>query len=371
MILTSTSTIIAQASGDLPLPYPLYFDDFTSGKLFFIQDSIAPFEAFSIPYSIFAYSWSPNGNNLAIIRNNSDTRTKLLEVFNEDFHLIQQLRVMTYQNDLFHFPIAWSGNDHILLISPSDTGVPQVLRMSLNSPEEITRLTIPVVESEELVQIYWSPDGRYMLYQTHTLSSPTPAPTNTPPIRQPEPHKLYLLELETLHSTLITESSFQGCVAWSPDNRLIASISDSFRDTEYPYMLRVNQLEIYDLGSFVEEIDLSIDLTHSLGCPIAWANDGKQIALETTRVDNENHYESGVAVIDIVSGEFQTVGISHLESYNIISLTWSPDDSWIAVETLYNAFRDIRLFSYDSGLEVKITLDGLPLFNPSWRFVEE
>ena len=374
MLIIFISSASAQEETDFPLEYELYFNTFSSGeesRILSVQEDASPIDVFSTDHSIFAYSWSPDGQSIAIIRNNPETRTKLLEVFNKDFHHIEQWEVTIYQNDLTGFPMVWSDSENLLLVSSSETGMPQVMMVSLSSPEEITQLSIPVAETEELAQIYWSPDGGYMLYQTHTLSS-APTPTNAPPIRQPQPYNLYLLEIETLQSTFISDTSYRSCVAWSPDNHSIASISNSFRDTEYPYMLRSNQIEIYDLESgAIETIELQTDINYSLGCPMAWSNDGQQIALETTRIDNENQFESGVAVIDVASGDFQTLGMSHLESYNIISLTWSPDDSWIAVETLYNAYRDIRLFSYTTGNEVTIMLDGVPLFSPSWRFTEE
>jgi hypothetical protein len=46
---------------------------------------------------------------------------------------------------------------------------------------------------------------------------------------------------------------------------------------------------------------------------------------------------------------------------------WSLDDAWIAIGTVYGAFNDVRLFSYETGEEVIIRLDGMPLTNPRWR----
>ncbi|MBZ0296933.1 MAG: hypothetical protein K8L99_30510, partial [Anaerolineae bacterium] len=296
------------------------------------------------------------------------------EIYTSDFDRIALPKIELYQPHLLDYPIAWSSDSETLFfISKSRMGFPQIVSRFLNSLDEETEIIIPLSDSEELTQVYWSPDAKYLLYQTLSLSA-TPTETHANDIRQPETYSLYLFNLETQQSKLVTATSYRQCVAWSHDSRTFASISNLFQEKDFPFP-SANLLQIYDLDlERLSELDLTTKPTSSLGCPIAWSNDGQLIAMKSVELKEEEGiptHQTGISVVEISTGELRTLGVSDLPVYDIRSLTWSSDDSWIAIGTHYNAFSDIRLFLVATGEEFIITVDGLPLLNPTWRDIGE
>ena len=366
LIVVSMSSS-AQVDDDLELPYQLYFNYFSGGaenKLYFIQENAVPVEVYSTQHSILDFSWSPNGDKIIIIRNERGFRGVIAEIYADDFQLIYQFEMSLYE----YFPMTWSSDGETLFwIGTSDIGLAQILSISINTLDnDISVSNIPLLESEEISQIYWSPDTNYLLYQTISHSDPSTAtPSNN--MRQPDVYKLFMLNIETHESMLVTDTSYRSCIAWSKDSQFFALISSQFQDSDFPFPTESN-LHIYDLGlEQTASIKLEPNSQSSLGCPMTWSNNGQYIAFETTFKTVEHVFETGITIVDVMTEETRIVGISNLTSYDIQLIEWSPDDSWIAIGTLYNAFRDVRLFSYETDEEVIITLQGIPLFNPVWR----
>ncbi|MCA9893505.1 MAG: PD40 domain-containing protein [Anaerolineae bacterium] len=388
LLILALVDIEAQEPIELQLPGQLYF--YYNSQIYYVQEDSTPIPIFNKQSPILSYSWSSDGSKIAIVRNEIGVR-QLAEVYNADFELLHQFELDIDFEDLHQFPVAWSSdNDALLLISTPENDLPQIVVLPLDTTVEEATIDFPLADSEEISKVYWSPDARYLLYQTSIpqgIVIATAGPETEIP--QPETYDLYLFDLETQMTTFITSSSYWNCVAWSPQGNLFAGVSDYIRETETPWLLRANQLQIYDVNaSIVSIINIEFEPTSALLCPLAWSNDAEQIAISYGTLSEGDPgeysnmgadiltYQSGISAIDLASKEYHVVGVSGALSlqfiaYQAVSIEWSPDDTWIAVGALYNAFRDVRLFSYDTGEEVVITVDGQPLFDPAWRAQNE
>jgi Tol biopolymer transport system component len=118
--------------------------------------------------------------------------------------------------------------------------------------------------------------------------------------------------------------------------------------------------------------DLTLSEYHAVDCPLAWSNSGEFIALSDVLADelSSTRLQTGLSVLAVETGEIQHILYTEDLPYNTLSINWSPDDSWLAIETLFSAFRDIRLIDYEEKREFIIRLDGIPISNAIWREVD-
>lgn len=361
----------------LNLSEQLYFHTYSGSKdgndvLYYVQDTITtPKQAFMAQGTIRDFTWTPDGTKIAIFVNDHKDETSLAEIYSGDFEFITHIRLNLFKNDTYHYPVVWtSDSEYLLAVISNQTDMPYVSIISLDPSIDAVEHAIPISESEQLHRVYWSPNAKYALYQTEALSGLRERGEDT---IQPQTYRLYLLNLETFQPTLVTQTSYFNCVVWSNDGNRFATATDFHRDVEFPFLLRMNSLTIYNTElEIIEELDTSTDFDEAIGCPISWSNSGQWISLGYAIINTSEKINSGVVSIDIQTREVKDVWISDSVSYAILSMQWSPDDSWIAIETLYNAYGDIRLFSRDTGEEFVISVtEGVPLFNPHWRHIDE
>ena len=162
----SIAGVSAQPATVLNLPDRLYFHAFfSSGRIFYVQESSTPIEVFSTKDRIFDYSWSPDSNRIVLVTNAGQTIGP--DLYTNDFQFVRELDVELYKNDSTHYPMAWSLDSNTLfIISPSDTDAPMIVTLPLELPDQQKTAAIPLRGPEELVQVYWSTDVHYLLYQT-------------------------------------------------------------------------------------------------------------------------------------------------------------------------------------------------------------
>ncbi|MCA0458220.1 MAG: hypothetical protein LCI00_29910 [Chloroflexi bacterium] len=372
MMLILCTSVSAQETRPLNLPSELYFNTFSgsheiSKSLYRVQDSPTADPVLTTQKTIMDYVWTSDGNKIALIINdNGATRA---EIYSSAFELITQVEINLFKNDTYHYPVTWADDGkHLATVSEKAADIPYISIIPVDSLSNTVEQVISVPEAEDLSRIYWSPNAKYMLYQTLLRSDAVTRES----IPQPESHKLYLLDLETRKTKLVTNTSFNNCIAWSSDGDRFASVSNFHRDLD-TFQLRATHLEIYDLNAkVITEFDTNLTFDKAIGCPISWSNNGQNIAALYSIYIEPSEFESGIATIDLQTQKIQPVGIPNPISYSILSMNWSPDDSWVAIETLYNAYGDIRLFPLDTGEEIILTVgDGVPMFNPKWRITSE
>lgn len=364
--------VSAQDTSRLNLTDELYFHISASGfadEFYRVQATRTPAQVFTTPNRILNYAWTADGTKIALIINDYNKAGIVAEIYSREFEFITQMDVNLFDRDYEQYPVTWTEDgEHLLAVIGKEDGLPYVSRMPLDPASDPVEQVVFVPETEKLAHIYWSPNAQQALYQTLLLSDVENK--DSPP--QPQLYRLYLLDLATFESTLVTDTSFNNCIAWSSDGNRFASVSDSHRNLD-TLLVRANHLQIYDLNAeVVTEVDTRMALDRAIGCAISWSHNGQWIAFRYAIFTEPDEVESGIAVIDMQTHEIRKVGVSKATAYAIESMHWSSDDSWIVIETFYNAFGDVRLFSFDTGEEIILTVgDGVPLFNPQWHHVNE
>ncbi|MGC1089981.1 MAG: S9 family peptidase, partial [Candidatus Acidiferrum sp.] len=168
----------------------------------------------------------------------------------------------------------------------------------------------------------------------------------------------------------------EGSVAWSPDSRKIAFLSDAEK---------ADQLQLYVAGAAGGPAHKLTQVKGFLSAP-GWSPDGKTIALlfieNATRASGplvaETHetgeikdsfYEQRLALVDVATGKLRQ--ISPADTY-IYEYDWSPDGRRFAVTAALGNGDDnwfiAELYTLDaaSGLMKSIYKPSMQISNPAW-----
>lgn len=138
---------------------------------------------------------------------------------------------------------------------------------------------------------------------------------------------------------------------WSPDGDRVAWFSDEG--------YRAYRLIVTDQDGMGNRTEIAIGES-KLGWEITWSPDASKIAF----VDDDLR----VRVLDLASGEIQTVGLGgiNIERGNM-DLTWSPDSRWLAyTRSAENNFRQIMVWSSETTTTAPLTNSFANVRSPSW-----
>ncbi|WP_235296333.1 S41 family peptidase [Portibacter marinus] len=143
---------------------------------------------------------------------------------------------------------------------------------------------------------------------------------------------------------------------WSPEGDQIAWFSDMDGDGYQLILASQDGLTIHKKISLGES---------KLGWEPAWSPDGQYIAFGDDDVR--------LKIVNLETEEIITadVGGMNLERGNM-DISWSPDSKWIAyTKTAGNGFRQIKVYSMDSGEAKPLTNSFADAFSPTWDLNEK
>jgi len=158
-----------------------------------------------------------------------------------------------------------------------------------------------------------------------------------------------------MHETDTAQGVHRRDVAWSPDGKTIAYITD-----EGGY----RQLALWDTATAKKRL-LDIGDGPSLYNTPVWSPDSSKIFV--------SDYRNTSWLVDIKSGKY-TKAITWPMAGGVSGPAWSPDSKWIAyTDSLKSHFHVVDLYSVDTGKSIQIT-DGLadassPIFDRSGKYL--
>ena len=164
--------------------------------------------------------------------------------------------------------------------------------------------------------------------------------------------EVFTVPVENGDARNLTRSSGEADRApiWSPDGASIAWFSDAGG----AYALHIGGQD-----GLAEPRRIAIGESKMAWEPV-WSPDGEHIAFADDDVR--------VRVVDVESGEIQTVGVGgiNIERGNM-GLAWSPDSRWLAYsKTGANNFRSVLAWSAETGETLTLTDPLADAFAPSW-----
>lgn len=355
----------AQESENIDMSYRLYF---RGNSVSYVQMTTTPVEVYSSDTPIYQFDWSPDGSYVFLLVNVD--KEMIVMVYDSEFTLVSQNEVNLYGH-WSSFPVVWSNDgQNIIAVQQNDSGEPIISIMPIDTEQNIQTFELPLEPSSRVHRIYWSSDSSAMAYQVTDIDDSRSVFT---PDGQPREFRLSLFDLSSQLITEITETSFDGCVAWSYDSSQVAYVESRDLDREYPYFLRSHNLVIAQIYEDTQQIiELPQNSVQALDCPIAWSRQGDFVSLsdKLATENDESDYEPsqrGISIVNLITKEIEHIFYTNGEPYTIFDMMWSPDDAWIAIQANYSAFSDIRLINYKQKQEYLITLDGIPLSNIVWR----
>lgn len=241
--------------------------------------------------------------------------------------------------------------NYIFLLLQTEDGLPQfgIIDIATNT---LIRSHILPLNAEAHVRSYFSPTGDFLAYQTR----PDDQDDDEDSLR------LYLLDTQTGQAQLITEQSYERCVAWTKDGMRVGAVTDTWMDTEYQFLL-YRGITVFDTdGNNLSEIHPRYHDQDVWGCPFAWSHGGTRLAFAGWARKSNGGWGTEVFVVDVNRSEATRL---LTPSYHTLTLEWSFDDSHLLVDSLYADFGDIRVISLD-GWERTYWSEN-PLRSPAWQ----
>lgn len=343
-----------------PLPTGLTLYTLTSSygdTLFYVDPNsseMRPLIEFSENDRPVTLSWSPDGQYFALVNNlvGPLEEPDKLCIYTADGEEVSCQDLMLWYPDNYRFPISWhSDGKMISVLVRTDDVQPQLGQID---PETNTLQLGHILDLDdaELNMVYWSPTGDFVAYQTGPEWNDL---------------RLFVLDVVTGALRILTVRSSENCMAWTSDGMHLGVVHNIWRQEEFPFLLKTDGLTVYDTsGHVVNHVYPIFEGQSVLGCPFAWSSDDSRIAYYSGFVTDANEINCGVFVSEIDNNEAELVAIDN-QCYGVDSIAWSFDDTHLVIETRYNAYGDVRVYSMDGWMQVFDTTEGINLVDPSWQ----
>lgn len=363
VFIVISGTVAQEWSGQLPSKLLIHTlsSDFPN-TLYVIEgdgEELTPliqFEPRTWPNGIY---WSPDGQKFAIVERIPGEQNICIYHVTGEFIRCDE-SAMAWNSDYYRFPLLYLADDSILALFQSDHHPPQIVSLDIENGEVDILADLPVdLEAERLERIYWSSTGQYVAYQTTSYQDLEQQTALEPP--PPPPLNLYVFDLEQHTSRLLTRQSFDNCVSWSNGGQSINIVMKRWREGPGG-ILKSDGLTSIDLeeGAISRKIPQHNN-QEVFGCPFTWTHDNSQMAFHGRFEDTTGQIVNGLFLVPDDGDE----AIFLAETPNIIDIQWSPDNRYLAIETLYSAFGDVRIISQDGGQRI-YSIEHV-FVNPRWQ----
>jgi Tol biopolymer transport system component len=232
--------------------------------------------------------------------------------------------------------ITWTEDGQTILALVENEEKIQIARIIL-SDNEITYIgSVSLPPDEEVDEVYWSPSAEKMLYRTVKLQNSA--------IRG---YRLYLLDLNSLQQTFITEDQDGSRASWSSDDERFVAVVDE-------------TLVIYDsFGNVISDFVPTYQGQVRNPGVVSWSPNGNKIAFDS----NYQAQRVGIYILELDDGNvFQVMD----NFFPVGAIAWSPDSEYLAMDPCCPRNAEVVIVSFD-GWERWYRLDSDSIDLPTWE----